>query len=48
MQHQPTLDHRDADIAIPTILADLTKRNAFGFVAVADKHGELTALVRMT
>ena len=47
MQHQPTLDHRDADIAIRVIIAEMTKRNVLGVVAVADQHGELIALMRM-
>jgi glc operon protein GlcG len=48
MQHQPTLDHRDADIAIRVIIAEMTKRNVLGVVAVADRHGELIALMRMS
>lgn len=48
MQHQPTLDHRDADIAIHAIIAEMTKRNVLGVVAVADMHGELIALMRMS
>ena len=48
MQHQPTLDHRDADIAIRAIIAEMTKRNVLGVVAVADMHGELIALMRMS
>jgi glc operon protein GlcG len=48
MQHQPTLDHRDADIAIRSIIAEMTKRNVLGVVAVADMHGELIALMRMS
>ncbi len=47
MQHHPTLDHRDADIAIRAIIAEMTKRNVLGVVAVADQHGELIALMRM-
>ena len=48
MRQETTLDHRDADIAIRVIIAELTKRNALGVVAVADQHGELIALMRMT
>ena len=48
MQHQPTLDHRDADIAIHAIIGEMTKRNVLGVVAVADHHGELIALMRMS
>jgi glc operon protein GlcG len=48
MQHQPTLDHRDADIAIRVIIAEMTKRNVLGVVAVADRQGELIALMRMS
>ena len=48
MQHHPTLDHRDADIAIRAIIAEMTKRNVLGVVAVADMHGELIALMRMS
>jgi glc operon protein GlcG len=48
MRQETTIDHRDADIAIRVIIAELTKRNALGVVAVADQHGELIALMRMT
>ena len=48
MLQETTIDHRDADIAIRVIIAELTKRNALGVVAVADQHGELIALMRMT
>ena len=48
MRQETTIDHCDADIAIRVIIAELTKRNALGVVAVADQHGELIALMRMT
>ena len=48
MQHEATLDHRDAQVAIDTIMAELTRRGVVGVVAVADRHGELLGFLRMS
>ena len=47
MRTERTLDHRDAQLAIDAILAEVARSDRVGVVAVADNHGELIALVRM-
>lgn len=48
MQHEATLDHRDAQIAIEVIMAEFARRGVVGVIAVADRHGELIGFLRMS
>lgn len=48
MRAQTTLDDADARIAISAIHDELVRRGKRAIIAVADAHGELIGLLRMT
>ena len=48
MTNEWNLDYDDARAAIDAIVTEIERRGKAGVVAVADSHGELIALARMT
>ena len=48
MTSELSLDYEDARAAIDAIVAEVSRRGKAAVIAVADSHGELIALARMT